>query len=148
MTRHEQPRAGAGCGEAVAARAGALVGIRYRPQGRRPEEGLDCVGLAALALGIGPHALPHGYSMRGHRPAAVAAELERCGLIRCDPAEMRTGDLLIFRPGPEQLHLAIHTGAAFVHADAGLRCVVERPLPAPWPLIAAWRPGDDPPRGD
>jgi len=29
--------------------------------------------------------------------------------------------------------------AAFVHADLGLRRVVERPLPPPWPIVGVWR---------
>lgn len=40
----------------------------------------------------------------------------------------------------EQLHLAIHCGASFVHADAQLRRVVETPGEPRWPIIAAFRP--------
>jgi hypothetical protein len=31
------------------------------------------------------------------------------------------------------------TRGCFVHADARLRLVVERPLPLPWPIVSAWR---------
>lgn len=36
-------------GEAVVARARAAIGARFRPRGRVPEAGLDCVGLAGWA---------------------------------------------------------------------------------------------------
>ena len=50
-----------------------------------------------------------------------------------------TGDLLMMRTGPGQLHLGIWTGAGLVHADAGLRRVVERPGAPPWPVLGCWR---------
>ena len=49
------------------------------------------------------------------------------------------GDLLLLAPGPYQHHLAILTDRGFVHADAGLRRVVETPGWPAWPLVGAWR---------
>lgn len=49
------------------------------------------------------------------------------------------GDVLLMAVGPGQGHLGIRTAAGFVHADAALRRVVERPGLPPWPLIGVWR---------
>jgi cell wall-associated NlpC family hydrolase len=113
----------------------AAVGARFRLHGRDAATGLDCVGLAALALRAGGYAgpVPTGYRLRG----AVPVALLDAAMARCDGA--RAGDLLLFRSGPGQAHLAVRTAGGFVHADAGLGRVVERPGEAPWPLVAAWR---------
>ncbi len=60
-------------------------------------------------------------------------------LVRVDEAE--AGDVLLMAAGPGQVHLGIRTVGGFVHADAGLRRVVERPGMPPWPLIGVWRMG-------
>lgn len=122
---------------AVADAARALVGTRFRAQGR-DGEGLDCVGLAAAALVAGGYdgPVPRGYPLRGGDPAAVAARLDR---VLARAAGEAAGDLLLCRSGPGQLHLAIRTEAGIVHADAGLRRVVERPGAVPWPILGAWR---------
>jgi cell wall-associated NlpC family hydrolase len=124
-------------GAAVAARARALVGERFRFQGRSSGDGLDCVGLAAAALGLGQ--VKRDYALRGTELARLDEALEAYGLNRVGSGRAEAGDLMVFRPGPAQLHLAVCTGEAFVQADMALGRVVERPLPAPWPLIALWR---------
>jgi len=113
------------------------VGTRFRPHGRNVEHGLDCLGLAALAFRAGGYEgdVPGGYALRGGDAHVVAAALD----ARFAHGDGAAGDLLLFASGPGQLHLAIATDAGFVHADAMLRRVVERPGPAPWPLIGAWR---------
>jgi cell wall-associated NlpC family hydrolase len=119
----------------VADAALAAVGARFRLHGRDPATGLDCVGLAALALRAGGYAgaVPTGYRLRGEVPAALLdAAMPRCG-------GERPGDLLLFRSGPGQGHLGVRTARGFVHADAGIGRVVERAGAAPWPLVAAWR---------
>ena len=119
----------------AAARARTAVGARFRLHGRDPASGLDCVGLAALALRVDA---PTGYALRGGDEPAVAAMLDGL-LVRVDAA--LPGDLLLMRAGPGQLHLAIGTDGGFVHADAGLRRVVERPGAPPWPVLGRWRRG-------
>ncbi len=112
-----------------------MIGTRFRPQGRSAEDGVDCVGLAALA--IGARNVPRDYALRGNSVRRLVAALAAAGLR---PVEaMRAGDLLAFVPGRGQLHLGLFTGAGLVHGDAGLRRVVERPLPLPWPLLGIWR---------
>jgi hypothetical protein len=129
----------AGRAESIAARARSLIGVRYRPQGRSVEFGLDCVGLAALSLGLPPEHVTCSYGLRGNELRALEAELERHGLAPSQTAAPMAGDLGLFVPGPAQLHLAVFTDTGLVHADAGLRRVVERPLPAPWRVVGHWR---------
>jgi len=120
---------------AIAAAAVAAVGTRFRLHGRGTD-GLDCVGLVALALRAGGYsgAVPSGYSLRGGDWGLLDRVLERV-------AEAEPGDVLVMAVGPGQIHLGIRTAGGFVHADAGLRRVVERPGMPPWPLIGVWRVG-------
>ena len=119
----------------IVARARALIGVRFRPQGRTAAGGLDCVGLAALA--VGARDVPCDYPSRGGSPLRLAEELTAAGLT---PVEtMAAGDVLTFAPRPDQLHLGLFTGTGLVHGDAGLRRVVERPLPLLWPVLGIWR---------
>ncbi len=117
-----------------AARARALIGTRFRPQGRGPD-GLDCVGLAAAALGLGE--TRRDYRLRGGDLARLEAGLAEAGLRPVE--EKATGDVIVLRSGPGQLHLGVWTGDGLVHADAGLRRVVERPGAPPWPILGIWR---------
>jgi len=100
---------------------------------------MDCVGLAAWALKAGGFAgaVPRGYALRGGDGAAVAALIADSGLVAV--SETLPGDLVLARSGPGQLHLAIVTPGGFIHADAMLRRVVERPGTMPWPVIGCWR---------
>lgn len=120
--------------EAAVRRARALLGVRFRPQGRSAD-GLDCVGLAAAALELG--GVRSDYALRSSAIEELAADLLG---HRLRPAERREpGDLLVMRAGAGQLHLGVWTGEGLVHADAGLRRVVERPGKVPWPVLSAWR---------
>ncbi|WP_375402047.1 DUF2163 domain-containing protein [uncultured Sphingomonas sp.] len=125
-------------GERAAAAAVAAVGARFRLHGRGAGTGLDCVGLAALAMAAGGRRgpVPTGYALRGG-DAGVVRRLVGDGLAAADGE--RAGDLLLFAAGPGQVHLAVRTERGLVHADAGLGRVVERPGAFPWPLLAAWR---------
>ena len=123
-------------GIAIAARARALVGVPFRLHGRGTD-GLDCVGLAGLAYGV---PVPTGYALRGGAMPRIATAAAGAGLRTV--ADARPGDLIAMATGPGQLHLAIGTADGFVHADAGLRRVVERPGRPPWPILARWRRED------
>jgi cell wall-associated NlpC family hydrolase len=123
--------------DVIVRRARALVGTRFRAQGRGGD-GLDCIGLVAAA--VGASRVPADYALRGGSLRRLEIELRRAGL---EPeAEAEAGDVLAMASGPAQLHLAVHTGTGFVHADAGLRRVVERPGKPPWPIIGIWRSKD------
>jgi murein DD-endopeptidase / murein LD-carboxypeptidase len=121
----------------IAARARRCVGARFRPQGRVPAYGLDCVGLVAFALGA--RHVRADYSLRGGAVDAVERELAQAGLVRVAPQS--EGDVLVMRAGPGQVHLGVATATGLVHADAGLRRVVERPGEAPWSILSIWRAG-------
>ena len=99
-------------------------------------DGLDCVGLVALALRAGGYLgeVPSGYALRGGDWGLLDRVLVRV-------ADAEPGDVLLMAAGPGQVHLGIRTVGGFVHADAGLRRVVERPGIPPWPLIGVWRMG-------
>ena len=125
--------------EAVAARARALVGTRFRPQGRRPEHGLDCLGLVALAARLPEELVPSGYSMRSEVADDVLA-MDMSGLAQpIPPEEAAAGDVLLVRAGAGQSHFVILLKHGFVHADARLGRVVETPGAVAWPVMAAWR---------
>ena len=111
-----------------------LVGAKFRLHGRDPATGLDCVGVVALAAGV---EAPSGYALRGGDVAAVRAAIDRVGLMRVSDAA--PGDVMLMRTGPGQLHLAIKTKRGFVHADGGLRRVVERPGAPEWEVLGLWR---------
>jgi lipoprotein Spr len=126
-------------GEEIAARARSFVGVRFRPQGRDPTQGLDCVGLAAAAAGIPLERVRRDYSLRGGSRTAIERELRILGCMPIGPDEVEAGDILVCETGPAQLHLAVLTAGGFVHADAGLGMVVERPDPLSWPVRSIWR---------
>jgi len=124
-------------GERAAAAALACVGARFRLHGRDAAGGLDCVGVAAIAAAAAGCAIPvpSGYRLRGGDPARVAALLDRWLARR---AELGVGDLLLVRPGPGQLHLAVSVAGGVVHADAGLGRVAMRPGALGWAIVGTW----------
>lgn len=115
-------------------RARGAIGAKFRLHGRNAADGLDCVGLAGLAYGA--H-VPRGYSLRSGDPARVIAEIAAAGLACA--SESNAGDLVLYRAGPGQLHLAIQSEDGVIHADASLRRVVERPGTPPWIELMRWR---------
>lgn len=125
-----------GEGREVAERARTLVGTRFRPQGRDPRIGLDCIGLALCAFGIPADAVRRDYRMRGRHRPAIEAILEQwfrpVGAISC-------GDLLLCQISEEQMHLAISGHQSFIHADARIRAVVEVAGSPPWRIAGAYR---------
>ena len=124
----------------IVARARALVGTRFRPQGRTVADGLDCIGLVALA--VDARNVPRDYALRGAPAARLRAGLRAAGLRTAGPGavdDMAAGDVLVLEPGPGQLHLGLFTGTGLIHGDAAARRVVERPLPLPWPVRGIWR---------
>ena len=129
-------------GDRIVARARALIGTPFRPQGRDPVLGLDCVGTAAAAAGLPAGRVRRDYAMRGQRLAEIEHELCDFGWQPVPWLEVRPGDLIVCEPGPAQFHIIIATPTGFVHADAALRRVVERPLPLPWRPIGVWRAAD------
>jgi hypothetical protein len=123
----------------IAARAAALAGARFRPQGRTVRDGLDCVGTAALAAGIPADRIPRDYALRGQKLADMEQGLRGLGCRPVAGDSLEPGDFAVCRAGPAQFHMVVITPLGFVHADAALRRVVQRPRPIPWTLASAWR---------
>ncbi|MCX8476968.1 MAG: peptidoglycan endopeptidase [Sphingomonas sp.] len=128
-------------GARAVAAARAALGVRFRLHGRDVTDGLDCVGLAALALRAEGFEgqVPSGYALRSGDAGRTVAAIEALGLVPAGGA--RPGDLLLLRAGPGQLHFAIQAETGIIHADAVRRRVVERP-DLPWPVIGRWRPSE------
>ncbi|MGP1283673.1 MAG: peptidoglycan endopeptidase [Parasphingopyxis sp.] len=125
----------------IVSAARTCIGARFRIQGRDPETGLDCVGLAAIsyrAVGAAPR-LPDGYPLRGGDARQAGRWIKASGFVRIADGTAGAGDLLLLVPGARQLHLAVHSGTGFVHADLGLRRVVETPGDPPWRILGSWR---------
>lgn len=123
--------------DAIIARARGCLGARFRLQGRDPAIGLDCVGLAAIAFDKA--APPARYALRGGDVAALARMIARTGLRDVDEGPAGPGDLLMVDAGACQLHLVVLTRTGFIHADAGLRRIVEVPGRPRWPILHVWR---------
>ena len=116
-------------------RARALIGTRFRPQGRSADLGVDCLGLVAIAYRVPLNEVPGRYRLRGDHSAALLDGLKRhFRAVR----KVASGDLLLLRAGREQTHLAVKTSVGFVHADVR-HGVVETPGDPPWPLLRAFR---------
>ena len=120
-----------------AERARALVGTRFRPQGRGPE-GLDCVGVILATFGIDPSRVRKDYRIEGGDGAELDAALLQ-HFRRVSPRELAAGDVIVMRPDARQLHLGVRTDAGFVHAHAGMRRVVETPGDPEWPVAGIYR---------
>ncbi|WP_246605042.1 C40 family peptidase [Aquisediminimonas sediminicola] len=118
--------------------ARAYVGVPFRPQGRDPALGLDCIGLVLVALrGVGVSGVvPADYRLRGDQEARLLREMAAFGLRRIEA--VTPGAVLVIATGVMQSHLAIWTGEGLIHADAHARRVVERPGPSPWPIRSIW----------
>lgn len=122
----------------VVRRARSLVGVPFRPQGRDPRKGLDCVGLVLSVFRMPAASVRRDYRLRGAHAIELNAELSKI-FARLSPASKAAGDVLLCAVSREQAHLAIECGASIIHADARLRRVVERPGECPWPVVAAFR---------
>jgi murein DD-endopeptidase / murein LD-carboxypeptidase len=120
-----------------AVRARALVGTRFRPQGRS-EDGLDCIGVVLATFGIQGAAVRSDYRLRGDHERELLSALE-LHFRRVPGTHLRTGDVMLLNAGPQQFHLGIRTNDGFVHAHAGLRRVVEMPGEPEWPVLAIYR---------
>lgn len=119
-------------------RARALVGTRFRPQGRNPESGLDCVGLALDVFGIPADLVRRDYALRGAHKRELGEQVLRF-FRRIANAAAAPGDLIVSQCASDQLHLSICAGSSFVHADAGLRRVVETPGRPAWACLGTYR---------
>jgi cell wall-associated NlpC family hydrolase len=124
--------------EEIVERGRTLVGAKFRPQGRDPAIGLDCVGVVLWVFGIPQDLVRRDYRLRGARRGEVEIAMQRW-FGPLDPHQLGPGDVALFDIRERQSHLAISSDRSLIHADASLRKVVEVPMPARWPLTAAFR---------
>lgn len=123
---------------ASVARARQVVGVRFRAQGRRADDGLDCLGVVSHAFGLAESAGRANYRLSGEHEVELRAAL--VGFFdEIRASEVRAGDAILCRVAARQLHLAVCCGSSFVHADAAIGRVVETPWPPRWPIISAYR---------
>jgi hypothetical protein len=118
-------------------RARALVGTKFRPQGRGAE-GVDCVGLVLAAYGLHPACVRANYRLRGDHRLEMEQGLRR-HFRRLADGRSGPGDVLLLQPREDLLHLAIQTDRGFVHAHAGIGRVVETPGEPNWPILGVFR---------
>jgi hypothetical protein len=118
--------------------ARALLGVPFRPQGRDPGTGVDCIGLIIEAFAIPTTGVRRDYRLRGDHRSEIEAGL--LGLFRwVARTQCRPGDVMLLSVAPEQWHLAIRSSAGFIHADAKIGRVVETPGRPPWKLVRVFR---------
>ena len=105
-----------------------MIGARFRPQGRDPATGVDCVGLVWVAYAAAGRDLPApaAYPLRGWARDRIEAALAAAGFGRVE--DRRDGDVALIALAAGQFHLGVMGAASFVHAHAGLRQVVETPV--------------------
>ena len=115
--------------------ARALIGTKFRLHGRDADHGVDCVGLIAIVFGWQASA-PVGYSLRGGSAPQWVNRLDDLAIRRTGPS--CEGDILLLRAGSMQYHLGIWSGSGLIHADAGVRRVVETPGALRWPILGSW----------
>lgn len=124
--------------DGIAAAALRLLDVPFCLYGR-DRAGVDCVGLALLALrGAGvvvPD--PPPYRLRAGAAPMAAEWMRRAGLVRAEGR--RAGDLALLRVSALQPHLVVDLGDAVVHAHAGLGRVVRAGWPEDWPEFSRWR---------
>lgn len=122
----------------IVRRARALVGSRFRPQGRDPHTGLDCIGVILCAFGIPAGEVRSDYRLRGVNRREIEFGLLR-HFRRVTNGDRRAGDVLLCPVSDDQIHLAIECDGSFVHADSRLRRVVETPGSPDWPIGGVFR---------
>jgi murein DD-endopeptidase / murein LD-carboxypeptidase len=126
------------CEACAVTRARGLVGVRFRPQGRDPATGLDCVGVVLQVFEIPAERVRRDYRLTGNRANEIEAELSRY-FEPVRRTESRAGDVVLCSLRTGQLHLAVHCGCSFVHADARARRVVEMPGAPQWRILGTYR---------
>ena len=117
-----------------------MVGVRFRPQGKDPATGLDCVGLVWAAYAAAGRRLvrPRNYPLRGWGLERIEEALAAADFFHAHDA-MRPGDVVLISLPARQYHLGLIGRETFIHAHAGLRRVVEAPLEPDVRGAGRWR---------
>lgn len=124
--------------------ARACLGTPFRHQGRMPGRGLDCAGLAVVALkaaGVEIRDMTN-YSRTPHDDNLRSIVSLQRGLRFVPRDDMQAGDVLIIRIGAEPSHLAICAGSGhIIHAYEHVGKVVEHRVDEHWraQIVAVYR---------
>jgi hypothetical protein len=97
------------------------------------------VGLVAAVGDLPAEMIPTGYRLRSEVGEAALAMCFGGRVRRIAREDAREGDVLLVQASWVQHHFLVLVEDGFVHADARLGRVVERPGAVPWPVLAAWR---------
>ena len=96
------------------------------------------MGLVVAAAELPRDLVPSDYAMRDAAPDGLSDQYAR-HVRPIAPEGALPGDILLVNAGSGQHHFVVLVDGGFVHADSGMRRVVERPGAVPWPVLAAWR---------
>ena len=117
------------------AAARSMLGVRFKHQGRSPEFGVDCAGLAACAaVKCGHEPVDRNDYARWPSFSDLLEQVKK----NCDqvpPGSERPGDLMLFETAGRLQHLGILTETnppSMIHAYAPQRKVVEHRMDAEW----------------
>lgn len=106
-------------------RARQLLGSPFRPQGRSPVTGLDCVGVVILAFALRDVDRP-SYRFAGWSWRKIEHEIGTWFTLS-SPNSRQRNRLVVFDFG-RSFHFGVTGDRSFVHADLRLRRVVEQPF--------------------
>lgn len=121
-----------GIAEEMVAAARRCLGTPFHHQGRAPGYGLDCIGLAIVALNAAgiPVRDRADYGVRPDGQSLVAAIVEHGG-FRVE--EVEAGDILLFRYDNQPQHVALATSeTTMIHSFAPAGKVVETDIGTYW----------------
>ena len=118
----------------IVARARACIGARFRPHGRDPRFGLDCVGRRRASLSRGTASCGLSPASCADVAAAEAGDRRDAGLRHaCRRCGCRMSSLLMRGGGDAAPPGRADRDVGFVHADTGICArVVETPGAPPW----------------
>lgn len=128
--------------------ARSFKGVRFRHQGRNPKIGLDCAGLALVAMQrIGrPVTDLKGYGREPYRDGLEGALTANLG-DKVGKETMRAGDVVMMRFDGDPRHVGIITnypegGFALLHTHDKLKLVAEHRLDESRlaTIVGVWRP--------
>lgn len=121
-------------GQTVVTEARKWVGTKFVHTGRQVGVGVDCVGLIICVFSS---AAGLAYDNRNYSrlmpDGLVRAELEQWLMPVADGEEWAAGDVLLFKVGGVEQHVAFWTGeGTIVHAYQSAKCVAEHELTDSW----------------
>lgn len=97
----------------------AMVGTRFRHQGRQPRFWLDCAGLVVCAYRKAGIELPDRVDYDEDNPPYRDMLSRARRALGPSRADRRDGDVLVFRVGDRAKHMGIFFAGGIIHAVRG-----------------------------